>query len=88
MKEKKDHVEQRIVLDELEKYTRMLSSFFITEEESIAISDTFLDEEEPTMTSGSYNDDVKAAMTAQISTTLHAGTLYEVMKDKAEEGIF
>ena len=40
------------------------------------------------MTSGLYNDDVIAAMKAQISTTLHAGTLYKVMKDQAEEGMF
>ena len=85
MKEKKDHVEWRIVLDELEEDT---SSLFISEVESIAISDTFLDEEEPMMTSSPYNDDVIAAMTAQISTTLHTGTLYEVIKDRAEDGIF
>ena len=88
MKEKKDHVEQRIVLDKLEEDTRMVSSLFISKAESIAISDTFPDEEETMMTSGPYNDDVIAAMTAQISTTLHAGALYEVMKNWAEEGIF
>ena len=88
MKEKKDCVEWRIVLDELEEDTRMVSSLFINEAESIAILDTFPDEEEPTMTSGPYNDDVIAAMTAQISTTLHTGTLYKVMKDQAEERIF
>ena len=70
MKEKKDHVKWRIVLDELEEDTRMVSSLFISEAESIAISDTFLDEEEPMMTSSPYNDDVIAAMMAQISTTL------------------
>ena len=88
MKEKKDCVKWRIVLDELEEDTRMVSSLFISEAESIAMLDTFLDEEEPMMTSGPCNDDVIAAMTAQISTTLHAGILYKVMKDWAEEGIF
>ena len=88
MKEKKDWIQWRIVLDELKEDTRMVSSLFIREVESIAILDTFLDEEEPMMTSSPYNDNVIAAMTAQISTTLHAGTLHEVMKDWAEEGIF
>ena len=88
VKEKKDCVEQRIVLDELEEDTRMVSSLFISKVESIIILDTFPDEEEPMMTSGPYNDDVIATMMAQISTTLHTGTLYEVMNDQTEEGIF
>ena len=41
MKEKKDCVKWRIVLDELEEDRRMVSSLFISEVESIAISDIF-----------------------------------------------
>ena len=88
MREKRDRTEMKIVLDEIDDDPEMVASLWIGEAEDRSIYATFMSSEETLKTSGPYADDVIAAMTANISTTLHDETMYNLMKERAETGIF
>ena len=83
----------KIVLEEIPDDEKMVSSLQITTEESQATDDVLLEQAEDDQTpycfrGGKHRLDPIASTTAHVSSVLHDETLYELMRERAEESRF